>query len=232
MNDSSTGGFLLPFDPAPLADQALTVALQNIVAGTTGMPGALIRVMWQSIPVKQPEYDVDWAAIGVTVIDSDTNDTQVFNNPTISNLPAPVGELALGVGAAGGGSPIGNSYQLNGFMQAVENERMNVVVSFFGPNATGNARLLRAGIKMGQNREPLFFIHAGLMSIGTLRWVPEFVNQQWIPRMDFDFILSRTITRLYAIDPIVSAEGALFGNSPGGDPVITSKFDTASLGRG
>lgn len=228
MTDSSTGGYLQPLDPAPIADQALDVALQGIVAGVTGLPGNLVRVAWQPIPPKQPEYSVNWAAVGTSTIASDTNDTQIFNPATVSRLSTTPGGITPG-SAVVGGSLMASSIALNGFVQAVENERIRVLVSFYGPLANSYARTLRAGIKIGQNREALFHINSGLMEIGELHWVPELVNNEWIRRVDFDFIISRAITRIYAIDAIESAEAGLYASAQGG-VVIT--FDTTADTRG
>lgn len=228
MTDSSTGGYLLPVDPGPIGDQALDVALQAIVAGVTGLPGNLVRVAWQAVPPRQPEYTVNWAAIGTSTIASDTNDTQIFNPASVSRFQAPPGALMPGSMVVGG-SLLGSSIALNGYVQAVENERVRVVVSFYGPFANSYARQMRAGIKIGQNREPLFHINAGLMEIGDLRWFPELVNNEWIRRVDFDFIISRAITRVYAIDAIESAESGLYASAQGGVVIV---MDTTADARG
>lgn len=54
-----------------LNDRALITFLQQIVVGVTGMDGTLVRPRWQPEPPNQPDFSIDWAAIGAVGRDSD-----------------------------------------------------------------------------------------------------------------------------------------------------------------
>jgi hypothetical protein len=62
MNDSSTGGALLP-TVDPLDDAALDAVLVAMVAGVGGI--ASVRPRWQAQPLPQPAPGTDWAAVGI-----------------------------------------------------------------------------------------------------------------------------------------------------------------------
>jgi len=68
MNDSSTGGFLLPLipPPIPLEDDQLDDLLQAWVVGLTGLPSEMVRPRWQTPTPTRPQSTTDWAAIGIT----------------------------------------------------------------------------------------------------------------------------------------------------------------------
>jgi len=68
LNDSTTGGPLLPLlpPPAPLEDDALDDFLQTLVVGLTGLPATMVSPRWQTPERTRPKSMVDWCAIGVT----------------------------------------------------------------------------------------------------------------------------------------------------------------------
>src|SRR5260364_258574 len=69
MNDSATGGYLLPLDtPAPEQDIDLDRALQPMVVGLTGLLPERVHPRWQSTVPRQWLGATDWCAIGVAEI--------------------------------------------------------------------------------------------------------------------------------------------------------------------
>jgi hypothetical protein len=63
MNNSASGGYLVQ-GTKPVLPQGLNLTqfIQTVLAGISGVDGALIRPKWQPDPPKQPENNVDWIA--------------------------------------------------------------------------------------------------------------------------------------------------------------------------
>ena len=73
MNNSSTGGYLLPEkQPSEFGTLTFEEFLQSVFVGISGLPGNLVRPKWQIEPPTQPDITVNWLAIGLTENNSDT----------------------------------------------------------------------------------------------------------------------------------------------------------------
>jgi len=70
MNDSSTGGYLLP-NSSPLVGDPLTDFFSALVVGITNLAGAMVRPRWQPEAPDIPAFGVDWCGIGITDQDPD-----------------------------------------------------------------------------------------------------------------------------------------------------------------
>src|SRR5438477_12482433 len=134
-NDSSTGGYLVPTSAPPLEDDALDEFLQGAVVGMTGLAGTLVRPRWQNPVPKLREATVDWCAIGII------SETPEFSSYTAHYRGEP----------SNPNDPTGQGFDLQ-----IRHETLEVMVSFYGPNSRGNAKLFRDGISVGQNRESFF----------------------------------------------------------------------------
>src|SRR5205823_531921 len=136
-NDSSTGGFVQPYSPpaVPLNDDTFDALMQGMVAGISGLPGDMVRPRWQPVPPKMPEATVDWCAIGVL-------DQAPEYGPYIQHWP---------------GEP-GNQYDRTkqGFDEYLNVVKMEIMATFYGPNASAYANIFRDGLSVGQNRDTLF----------------------------------------------------------------------------
>jgi hypothetical protein len=189
MNDSSTGGYLVPAaSPAPLEDGALYEALQAAVVGITGLAGTLVRPRWQAEPAMVPQQATTWCAIGVTDREADIYPyVQFFGNT--------------------------QSYQLQ------RHEIFVLLCSFYGlgynnqdssldnptptPGADYYAALLRDGLAIPQNLEVLSLEGIYLVAVEDLVTVPVLVKQRWMYRVDLKITLRREIDRTY---PVLSIE--------------------------
>lgn len=178
MTDSSTGGYLQPAAaPLPVEDAALEDVLQAMVAGITGLDGSLVRPRWQPVMPKQPEPSVNWCAIGVTTLTPEPGTAQVLHDDTI-----------------------------DGHDTLIRHEDMELLASFYGPQAQSYACMLRDGLQIAQNREAIAQSGIAFISTGQLLAVPELYNQQWIRRYDLTVQLRRVINRTYGVLNIVSAD--------------------------
>lgn len=199
VTDSSTGGPLLPLPapaPQPLEDAALDAFLQALVAGITGLPGPMVRPRWQPEP---PDYPTgNWCAVGVSDMGHEAGYAAVIHD-----------------GAANGGK---------GQDDLQEHETMDVLCSFYGPNARTYARLLRSGLMIGQNREPLFLARMGLVQVSDLRAVPSLRKQQWRYRMDVNVLIRRAINLDYAVLNLLASTGTL--NAAGSAGLIQQSIAT------
>ena len=190
--DSSTGGFLSPTSALPAEDDALDTILQGLVVGVVALPGNLVRPRWQPVPPTQPEAGTDWCAIGV--VDEDPE-------PNIS-LPH------TGAG--------------DGFSTSIDNDIVTVLASFYGPNARGNAKILRTGLMIPQNREFLFSTGLALMEIpGKSRFLPDLVNQQTLRRVDIQMRFRRRTQLNWAILNLKQMQGQIVTDNGGGDALLS-----------
>lgn len=87
-----------------------------------------------------------------------------------------------------------------------------MTASFYGPNSHRYAGILRDGLSIAQNREPLQLRDMGLVDVGAVVSVPSLVQQRWIRGADLTIRVRREITREYAILNLNSAQGAINGD--------------------
>lgn len=180
MNDSSTGGYLLPAtSPAPLEGQALNRFLQQVWVGITGLDGTLIRPRWQAEPPAIQPFGTDWMAFGITRRKGDTF-TSTIHDPTG-----------------------------NGNDSVYRQEMLDILCTFYGPDADNYASLLREGLFVAQNREVLQLNNFGLVEVGEAVAVPEIIKDRWTYRVDMRVTLRRSILRTYPVLNILSAEGTV-----------------------
>ena len=192
MNNSSTGGFLTPISspPAPvvLDDEALFTFFQNLFVGITGnSPGYLFFYDYQPDPPNYPDNPkTSWASFHIEFADITQYEF--------------IGHVS--------GTPSYDQYQ--------EHEDLEILLSFYGSNANANAKILRAGLQIPQNREPLLTNGMGLVHVGRLVTVPEMVKQRWLMRVDLPVTIRRAVVRWYAVDDIAEADITIYTDVPSG----------------
>jgi len=179
-NTSATGGYLLPVSPGtPEQDLDLDVVMQSLVTGLTGLDGTLVRPRWQPTQPRMPDASTTWAAVGVTLITPD-------DNAVITHDGAGSGRDGL-----------------------VRHEDIEVLASFYGPQAGRLAGIARDGLHIPQNVEALAPLGIAFVKASVTRPVPELVNQQWVRRVDLPFHLRRIVRRTYPVLNILSAPVSL-----------------------
>lgn len=169
MANTSATGGVLLPASNPADDDALDTIIQANVSQLTGLAGANVRPRWQASVPKQPDPTVDWCAIGVLTAEPDADAWMALD-------PA---------------NPLQSLYY--------RHESIEYLASFYGPNSKKNSALLRDGLEIDQNREILAANAIAFVACGTLRAVPEFVNQQWIKRTDMTIDFRRKVTRTYQV---------------------------------
>lgn len=93
-------------------------------------------------------------------------------------------------------------------------ERIELLASFYGPNGQSNATIARDGIAIPQNMEALNLLGFGLIDIGTVRSVPELINQKWRRRYDLSMSFRRQVIRVYPVLDLASAELVITSDTP------------------
>src|SRR5579864_3205429 len=160
-NDSSTGGYLLPLpDPAPLEGEALNDFLQGWIVGITGLDGTMVRPRYQAEPPNIPNAGTAWAAIGTQIRPADEFPYVVHN------------------GTANGGL---------GQDELHQHEDIEILCSFYDLGTNGQAdayaALLRQGLAIDQNLEPLTLQGMGLVACGAPIPLPA-LKTRWLYRVD------------------------------------------------
>lgn len=179
-NTSATGGYLAPAgSPAPLEGTSFQDFLQALVVGITGLPGNKVFPRWQQEPPNLPPISADWAAIGITRTVRDFNANIVHD-------------------------PSGN-----GADELQRNESVEILTSFYGPNADSFCDILSDGLQIDQNREVLFLNAMGLVATGDSITVPSIVKERWQYRVDLPMTIRRQVRRSYPILSLLSASGTI-----------------------
>jgi hypothetical protein len=182
MNDSTAPGYLLPESSTALDDAALDAVLQALVVGITGLPGGMVRPRWQATTPIMPEVTVNWCAIGVTDLDPDANAAMVHQQ------------------AADDGE---------GADQSQRHDSLTITASFYGPNAMGNARLMRDGLWVGQNRDTLAASSLGLTGVAGPINATTLLNQKWQRRFDLTITMKQLTLRTYPVRNIIGVQGTI-----------------------
>lgn len=180
---SATGGPLSPNPPpapAPLSAAQLYAFLQAWLAPLIGLPGNLVRIYDQAEPAIIPTAGIAWAAVRVTIGQSDT-------------YPF-----------------VGHNYNGNTEADTlVRHEQLNLLASFYDLGSLGLAQdyclTLRDALSVSQNVELLIRNAMVFVACGDPVTVPTLLLNRWQYRVDLPFRLRRQVTRTY---PVLSLEGA------------------------
>lgn len=183
-NTSATGGYLAPSSTSVAFDEAFDREVSQLVRGITGLPSGMVRPRWQAIPPKQPDVTADWCACGIVDIRPD------FGTVTIHH-PEGLGSDEI-----------------------QRHETVELLLSFYGPNAYGYASLMRDGVQVAQNREALRAAGMALLEAGRILSAPDLVNGQWVKRADLTLAVRREIDRVFPVLNIISAAGTIQQDYP------------------
>ena len=168
MTDSSTGGFLQPAD-APESLEEIENIIHDLIAGITGLPGCMVRAMWQRKAALYPEQGIDWCAFAIS--------------EEGGNLAG--GEIHFGEG--------------EGHNIVAAHEPFSVLTVFYGDNSRIYAQKLRRGLSVAQNREYLYRRDIAFVEAGAAVHVPEVTGEEWIDRWDVKLSFRRREAGKYPV---------------------------------
>ena len=184
LNDSSTGGYLVPAaTPVVDDDRALRLLLQTVIVGVTGLAPTLVRPSWQRNPPPIPAVDVDWIGFGVTAQRPDFD-------PYMEHV----------------------TRDEESAMKMNRHETIEIACVCYGDNCKATANAIRDGLHIAQNREALYLAGMGFVGVSDLIPAPELINDQWVDRADVTLTLRREVRREYPILHFLSAVGSIAGN--------------------
>jgi|SRR5579872_2644308 len=177
-------GYVTPVQTnGELNDVLLAQFLQQLVVGLTSMTGTLVFPRWQLNPPNQPDATQDWAAIGC--------------------LKRPRDVFAAVI----------HSTDLNDFFNSTDmvyrNQILEILCSFYGPNAEKNSELFAMGLSLAQNREAMRLNGFGLVEVGESLIVPALIKEQWIMGIDVSFRLRRQQAYQYPVPNLKGAQGTI-----------------------
>lgn len=99
--------------------------------------------------------------------------------------------------------------QYPGYNQLRRHQVLTLRFSFYGPNASSFADLLRDGCGIPQNSEVLQAQNMGLIGFGDQVTAPELVKNIWYRRIDMELQVKRQIVRNYPVLTLLSAQTLL-----------------------
>lgn len=92
--------------------------------------------------------------------------------------------------------------QGDGSARYIRHETIEVLVSFYGPQAEQKIKQLRDGLHLRQNNLPLLAIGAKVIWCNAIKSAPEQHNMQWVKRYDMTYALHRRVERVYPVSHI------------------------------
>ena len=203
-------------NPEPPYDAALDAVFQPLISGITGILGSLVLPRWQPVMANKPPVTVNWCAYGVNGNDASGNGYVEHQSVTWDER--------------GQTFDSGLSYdQTNPILMQRDvlqmQEEFEVACSFYGPLCRRAAAMLRDGLQISQNRETLITNGIAYVSAGTIRPLPELINNLWQFRADVILYFRRAVVRTYPVFDLLSAQGTVLSDVP---PVSRTFTDSSS----
>lgn len=187
MGTSANSGFLAP--PSSTSNElvglSLDVLLQTVVQGITSIPGQFVRPRWQIDPPDIPDILTDWVSVGRLKRVSDVF-SFIRHDPVANN---------------------GNGQDI-----VYRNEILDILCSFYGPNAELNAERLSLGFQVAQNRELLQVNSYGLVEVQDIITTSDLVHERWRTRVDVGFRLRRGQLYTYPVLNIIEVPGVVISD--------------------
>jgi hypothetical protein len=178
-NDSRTAGVLQPIEAQNTSE--VETRLRFFVAQITGLDKKLVRTRWLKKPGTQPTVDTDWCAVGILGIR--TNGTPNIKGKK-GNLDDPE----------------------SGDVVSIAHQTLDCMATFYGPNASYYADVLRSGMTLAQNNAWLQSQGLTVHGLDEIRRAPDFIFNQWIDRYDLSFRVGRKVSYKYGVRTIVDAD--------------------------
>ncbi|MCT8348874.1 hypothetical protein LGZ99_17195 [Photorhabdus temperata] len=91
-------------------------------------------------------------------------------------------------------------------------EKIECLISFYGPAGQHHCTQFRDGITLSQNNDELGRFGLSLSHYGCIFAAPELINNQWVRRYDMTITLRRKVVREYGVKSLVEAPVKFFGD--------------------
>jgi hypothetical protein len=117
--------------------------------------------------------------------------------------------------------------------KVIRNRELEILASFYGPQAETNGELLAMGFEVPQNREALQYANAAWTGFNLISGVrgpviaPALIKGRWYYRADYSFSIRQQQQYTYPVETLEEAKGTIDLESPG-KPIITETFDVKS----
>jgi hypothetical protein len=92
-------------------------------------------------------------------------------------------------------------------------ERINLLTSFYGPNCSHFAGVLRDGFYINQNFMTLAATGIKFRSAENIIYISELINSQYVPRVDLFLNFMRMVKRTYPVESLLGAEVQVFASN-------------------
>lgn len=104
-------------------------------------------------------------------------------------------------------------------------ERVELLLSFYGTDGAANAARWRDGLSVAQNREVLVVNMMQVQQLGPIRRVPALIAERWQDRYDIDTVIVRAVLRVYPVLNLLSASGTILTDTT---PPLTADLDATA----
>lgn len=179
-NTSRVNDYLTPVGVSPPYDADLEDILQWWAVQLTGLDVKLVRPRWQEKPPRQPAANVTWCAIGPLNI-------YTLGTPQITHSGDDITDPD------------------NGMDTLSDQERIDVMASFYGPLSQQYANRLKKGCRLPQNNDQLRPYRMALSHVDEIRAAPTMRNEQWLKRFDLRLFINRKASETYQVRNLASA---------------------------
>lgn len=176
MPDSTTLGYITP-STEDSTDRPLEDIFQAAIKGITGIPGKYVRPQAPDVIANLPEVNVDWVSFRVSVTEFDF-DAHQQHQPALLTT---------------GGNVVSRD------------ERLDLVMSFYGPLAHRYVNRMVNGLAIDQNRWVLMDSGIKLIGIGQPVNLPSLLKEKWERRLDLTTTFSRRLHTNYPVRTVVEA---------------------------
>jgi hypothetical protein len=205
ITDSRFAGYLGPNDPpAPEhglpEDDSWEDFLHDVFAGVTGLDPTLVRPRWQEEPPLRPDISVDWMAFGTTATRTDF--VPVFYH--------------IDDGA-------------DGYDAMQEQEELDILLSFYGPNCEKYQSYCRRGLFVDQNQAVFRANAVGMVSTTGFTRAAELVKERWWPRTDMTVTVRREVRYNYTVMNLLRAQVDIGASPPSSTRILQNDVDTANV---
>lgn len=169
--------YLMPLSVLPVNDRELEDIFRDAVMGITGLPSEMVRPRWQQTVPNQPEFEVNWVAVGVDILEQDTFAYE-------RHVP---------------------SLEAGGANVVERDEQLRVLCSFYGANNFRFMSQWREGLAIEQNRFALEEHGIKLVAIDSRPVnVPALFKNTWVRRIDLGCQFSRRVEVTYGVRTVRS----------------------------